>query len=63
MKGHKPPGISRGELAFDLIMPARKNQFKEFPAVPGSALAIAANNVRQKFFNSQFVTQRDSLAA
>jgi len=35
-------------------MPARKNQFKEFPAAPGFALSIAANNVRQKFFNSQF---------
>jgi hypothetical protein len=53
MKSHKSPGISNGEPAFDLMMPAPKNQFKEFLAAPGPALAIAANNVRQKFFNSQ----------
>jgi hypothetical protein len=49
-----------------MIMPARKNQFKEFPAgsrLPTVGRTIAANNVRQKFFNSQFGPQRDSLAA
>jgi len=36
------------------MMPARKNQFKEFPAVAGFAFSIATNNAWQKFFNSQF---------